>query len=71
MGSTAHVMLMRRAGDGIRDWRPLLERLRALPHVTAAAPGLYGQVLISRGARSGGALIEGIVPADQRTVRTC
>ena len=41
VGSTAHVMLMRIAGDGIRDWRPLLSRLRALPHVTAAAPGLY------------------------------
>jgi lipoprotein-releasing system permease protein len=33
--------------------------------VTAVAPGLYGQVLISRGARSGGALIKGIVPADE------
>ena len=61
-------MLMRIAGDGIRDWRPLLERLRALPHVTAAAPGLYEEVLISRGAKSAGALIDGIVPADQRTV---
>jgi lipoprotein-releasing system permease protein len=68
VGSTSHVMLMRIANDGIRDWRPLLERLRALPHVTAAAPGLYGQVLISRGARSGGALVEGIIPGDQRTV---
>src|ERR1019366_180126 len=68
VGSTAHVMLMRTAGDGIRDWRPLLARLRTLPHVTAAAPGLYGQVLISRGARSGGALVEGIVPSDQHTV---
>jgi lipoprotein-releasing system permease protein len=68
VGSTSHVMLMRVANDGIRDWRPLLERLRHLPHVTAAAPGLYGQVLISRGARSGGALVEGIIPADQRTV---
>ena len=68
VGSTAHVMLMRVAGDGIRDWRPLLERLRKLPHVTAAAPGLYEEVLISRGVKSGGALIEGIVPADQRTV---
>src|SRR6266702_1472170 len=67
-GATAHVMLMRVSADGIRDWRPLLARLRGLPHVTAAAPGLYGQVLISRGARSGGALVEGIVPADQRTV---
>jgi lipoprotein-releasing system permease protein len=68
VGSTAHVELMRVASDGIRNWRPLLARLRGLPHVTAAAPGLYGQVLISRGARSGGGLIEGIIPADERTV---
>jgi lipoprotein-releasing system permease protein len=68
VGSTSHVDLMRIAGDGIRDWRPLLERLRKVPHVTAAAPGLYGQVLISHGARSGGALIKGVIPADEKTV---
>jgi lipoprotein-releasing system permease protein len=68
VGSTAHVQLMRTAGDGIRDWRPLMERLAEVPHVTAVAPGLYGQVLISRGARSGGALIKGILPADERRV---
>jgi len=68
LGSTAHVQLMRVAADGIRDWRPLLGRLRTMPHVTAAAPGLYGQVLISRGARSGGALVEGVIPADERRV---
>jgi lipoprotein-releasing system permease protein len=65
VGATAHVDLMRAAGDGIRNWRPLLARLAAIPHVTADAPGLYGQVLISRGARSGGALIKGILPADE------
>ncbi len=68
LGSTAHVELMRVAGDGIRDWRPLLARLRSVPHVTAAAPGLYGQVLISRGARSGGGLLKGVIPAEERTV---
>ena len=68
VGSTAHVLLMRIAGDGIRDWRPLLDRLRALPHVTAAAPGLFEEVLISRGAKSAGALIDGIIPANQRAV---
>jgi lipoprotein-releasing system permease protein len=68
VGSTSHVDLMRIEGDGIRDWRPLLERLRQVPHVTAAAPGLYGQVLISRGARSGGALIKGVIPAAEKTV---
>jgi lipoprotein-releasing system permease protein len=68
LGSTAHVQLMRVASDGIRDWRNLTARLERVPHVTAASPGLYEQVLISRGARSGGALIEGIVPADERRV---
>src|SRR3984957_13004386 len=68
VGSTSHVDLMRVAGDGIRNWRPLLARLRTVPHVAAAAPGLYGQVLISRGARSGGALIKGVIPQDERTV---
>ena len=68
VGSTSHVDLMRVAGDGIRDWRPLLERLRKVPHVVAAAPGLYGQVLISHGARSGGGLIKGVVPVDEKTV---
>jgi lipoprotein-releasing system permease protein len=68
VGSTSHVDLMRVAGDGIRDWRPLLARLRKVPHVVAAAPGLYGQVLISRGARSGGGLIKGVIPGDEKTV---
>jgi lipoprotein-releasing system permease protein len=68
LGSTAHVQLMRVASDGIRDWRSLTARLQQLPHVKAAAPGLYEQVLISRGARSGGALIEGIIPQQERHV---
>lgn len=65
VGATAHVEVLRVAGDGIRDWRPLMERLAATKHVEAVAPGLYGQVLVSRGPRSGGALIKGIVPADE------
>ena len=68
LGSTAHVELMRPAADGIQNWQPLLARLRTTQGVVAAAPGLYGQVLISRGARSGGALIKGVLPADERTV---
>jgi lipoprotein-releasing system permease protein len=68
LGSSAHVQLMRVEGDGIRNWQPLLERLRRLPHVTAASPGLYEQVLVARGARDGGALIEGILPDYELTV---
>jgi lipoprotein-releasing system permease protein len=68
LSSTAQVQLMRVASDGIENWRGLTDRLRTLPHVTAAAPALYGQVLISRGARSGGALVKGVLPSEERTV---
>lgn len=68
LGSTAHVQLMRVASDGIRNWRELTARLQQLPHVKAASPGLYEQVLVSNGARSGGAVIQGIIPAQERRV---
>ncbi len=68
LGSTAHVRLMRVASDGIRGWRDLTARLEQLPHVKAAAPGLYEQVLISNGARSVGTLVEGIIPQRERRV---
>ena len=68
VGATSHVDLMKAGGDGIRNWRPLVDRLAQVQHVVAVAPGLYGQVLISRGARSGGALIKGILPADELKV---
>ncbi len=70
LGATSAVDLMRVQQDGIRDWRPLLARLRKVPHVVAAAPGLYGEVMVSRGPRSGFAMIKGIIPADERTVST-
>jgi lipoprotein-releasing system permease protein len=66
--SSAHVQLMRVKGDGIRDWQPLLERLRRLPHVTAASPGIYEQVMVAYKARDGFALIEGILPDQEKTV---
>jgi lipoprotein-releasing system permease protein len=66
--SSAHVQLMRVKGDGIKDWRPLLERLRRLPHVTAASPGIYEQVMVAYKARDGFALIEGILPDQEKTV---
>jgi lipoprotein-releasing system permease protein len=68
INSSAHVQLMQMDGMGIGDWQSLLARLRKVPHVVAASPGLFEQVLVARGARDGGALIEGILPDDERTV---
>ena len=65
---TAHISLMRVQSDGIRNWRELTAQLEKQPHVQAAAPALYEEVLISRGARSGGALLKGIVPESENRV---
>jgi lipoprotein-releasing system permease protein len=66
--SSAQVQLQRVSGDGVRNWRELLERLRKEPHVLADSPALYEQVMISRGARSSYALLKGIVPQYERNV---
>ena len=68
LGSTSHVNLLRTMGDGIRDWRPLMERLQKQPHVVAAAPDIYEQVLISIGSNARGAVLKGIIPKDERKV---
>jgi lipoprotein-releasing system permease protein len=68
LGSTSHVNLMRVENDGIRDWHSLLDRLGKAPHVVAASPAIYEQVLISRGARAKGAILKGILPERERRV---
>src|SRR5271156_3736116 len=68
LGSTAHISLLRVESDGIRDWRPLLDKLSKQPHVVAAAPAIYEQVLISRGTRARGAVLKGMLPQYERKV---
>ena len=68
LASTAHVSLERAQGDGIREWRALLEKIQRQPHVVAASPALYEQVLVSRGARAHGLLLKGIVPQNESRV---
>ncbi|MFZ0865818.1 MAG: FtsX-like permease family protein [Candidatus Sulfotelmatobacter sp.] len=68
IGSSSHISLLRIADDGIKDWPPLLERLSKQPHVVAAAPAIFEQVLISRGPRARGAVLKGMIPAYERNV---
>src|SRR4030081_3228026 len=68
LGSSSHINLLRIQSDGIKDWRRLMERLSKQPHIVAAAPAIYEQVLISRGPRARGAVLKGIIPAYERQV---
>ena len=68
LGSTSHINLLRIESDGIKDWRPLMDRLSKQPHVVGTAPAIYEQVLISRGPRARGAVLKGMIPAYERKV---
>jgi lipoprotein-releasing system permease protein len=68
LGSTSHISLQRIADDGIKDWPALMDRLSKQPHVVAAAPAIFEQVLISRGPRARGAVLKGMIPKYERKV---
>src|SRR5580698_8484935 len=68
LGSTSHISLQRVADDGIQDWPTVMDRLAKQPHVVAAAPAIFEQVLISRGPRARGAVLKGLVPGDEKRV---
>src|SRR5580692_5496357 len=68
LGSTSHISLLRIADDGIQEWPALMDRLSKQPHVIAAAPAIFEQVLISRGPRARGAVLKGMIPAAERKI---
>jgi len=68
LGSTSHISLLRVTDDGIKDWPALMDRLSKQPHVVAAAPAIFEQVLISRGPRARGAVLKGMIPKYERQV---
>src|SRR5215470_6393581 len=68
LGSQSHINLLRAADDGITNWPSVLDRMKKQPHVVAAAPVLYGEVLASQGARASGALLKGVVPEYENQV---
>lgn len=67
LGATANINLIRKKNDGIPDYDRLTGRLAKLPHVVAAAPALYEEVLISSSSRAEGIVLKGVDP--EREVR--
>ncbi len=68
LGSTSHISLQRIADDGIQNWPALMDRLSQQPHVVAAAPAIFEEVLIARGPRARGAVLKGMIPRYERKV---
>lgn len=61
LSATAHISILERdPGFGIENWAQLLPRLRRLPHVISATPGLYGQIALKGPIVGSGAVLKGV-----------
>ncbi len=70
VGAMANVSLLKKESNGIRNYEELIAGLLQTPHVTAAAPALYENVLISAGPRARGIVLKGIDPERETAVTT-
>ncbi|MGH9395801.1 MAG: FtsX-like permease family protein [Terriglobia bacterium] len=68
LGATANVNLLRTHNDGIVNYNQLTARLSRLPHVEAAAPALYEEVLVSSRQKADGIVLKGVEPAQEARV---
>jgi lipoprotein-releasing system permease protein len=61
LGAMAHInVIPRDTAQGIENWRPLVERIRKLPHVTAVSPALYCECYFVGPMQNAGALLKGV-----------
>jgi len=52
----------------VRDYPSVLERIRAVPGVVAAAPFVYGQVMLSAQQNVTGAVVRGVSPESENVI---
>ena len=61
LSATAHISILERNPSyGIDNWEQLARKVKKLPHVVSATPGLYGQVAIKGAILGSGAVLKGI-----------
>ncbi len=53
-------VLERNPEFGIENWEELIPKLRRIPHVVSATPGLYGQIALKGPLVGSGAVLKGV-----------
>jgi lipoprotein-releasing system permease protein len=68
VGTNAHVVVLQLDSHRLNDYEHVLERVRRAPHVIAATPFVYSQVMLSSRTNAMGVVIRGIDPAREQLV---
>jgi len=64
----SHIEVFDAAGSALPDWQATVARARQNPAVVGAAPFIASQALLARGDTLRGALVRGIVPAEEARI---
>jgi len=59
LGINAHISVVK-SGDPMRDYERVIEKLRQEKDIIAASPTVYGQVMLTSGARVSGVVVRGV-----------
>ena len=65
LGTTSHIVIHDRTGESIADYRTLIKRLEETPHVLAATPFVFRQVLLTSKSSVQGVVLRGIDPGNE------
>ena len=69
LSAVSHINLLEKErGFGIEDWPEFVKRFDGVDHVVAAAPALYGEVMITGPMRGRASVLKGIDPAAELRV---
>ncbi len=68
LGTNAHVVIVDRAQRPIQGYEELVKTAAGLPHVVAAAPFIFNQVLLTAESNVSGVVLRGIDPATEGSV---
>ncbi len=67
LGTTSHILVMK-FGKGMENANEVTNKIKAVPHVVAASPFIYNQVMLTSETGVSGAVVRGIEPETATTV---
>jgi len=65
LGTTSHILIHDRMKENITGWAPLVTKVEAVPHVMAATPFIFRQVLLTSPTAVQGIVLRGIDPQNE------
>lgn len=68
LGTNSHLVVTDRIGEGLENYPELIDRIMSVPHVIAATPFIYNQVLLSSAGGVHGVVLRGIDPTSEGKV---